>query len=485
MKRLIFTVLVLFGAVAHSLTLNVSGDTSSTLNASGDVDDASLTVRGRSTASNATGSYLSFSLANVPSSLEGQDIEKAVLRLWLEEVSRAGSLSLEVIESDWSESDAEYGSLPITSYSKKIRIKKSQKKNFIYVDLTELVRIWIDSPASNFGVALLPDKSRFSGTFSSKESSFGQSAQIEVALSATRGPRGLKGAKGAKGDRGLRGLRGLKGAKGDRGAKGAKGDRGLRGLRGLRGATGAQGEAADTEITDRLTSQIETLQAENLRLKAASYCEPRKQSIADELMLSQGAEGESPACLNFEDMTGFSGFSLGEGGYFIGANFSGMSLESTSFRWETSSNPTDMSYSDFSETTLVNVFFKASNLTGVNFRNAMFCGYIDFENANISNADFSNAQTTADCPQSFLPLRLNMNGARARNTNFSDVSFIVGQNPVNIDYIQVSDAGFIGTDFTGANVSSFEGEAYFEDATCPDGSTSQTGTMTIAEACSL
>ena len=246
MKRLIFTVLALFSAVAHSLTLNVSGDTSSALNASGDVDDASLTVRGRSTASNATGSYLSFSLANVPSSLEGQDIEKAVLRLWLEEVSRAGSLSLEVIESDWSESDAEYGSLPITSYSKKIRIKKSQKKNFIYVDLTELVRIWIDSPASNFGVALLPDKSRFSGTFSSKESSFGQSAQIEVALSATRGPRGLKGAKGAKGARGAKGAKGARGARGLRGATGAQGEQGLQGEQGEKGDTGDTGDTGAT-----------------------------------------------------------------------------------------------------------------------------------------------------------------------------------------------------------------------------------------------
>ena len=122
MKTLIFAVLVLFGAVAHSLTLNVSDDTSSALNASADVDDASLTVRGRSTASNATGSYLSFSLANVPSSLEGQDIEKAVLRLWLEEVSRGGSLQLEVIETTWNESNAEYGSLTIKSFSKKIQI---------------------------------------------------------------------------------------------------------------------------------------------------------------------------------------------------------------------------------------------------------------------------------------------------------------------------------------------------------------------------
>ena len=204
MKHALFIVLGLMSAIAHSLTLNVTDDTSSTLNANRDLENGSLTVRGRSTAANATGSYLSFSLANVPNSLEGQDIEKAVLRLWLEEVSRGGSLKLEVIETTWNESNARYGSLPITSFSKKIRVNKSQQKNFIYVDLTEVVRIWIDNPASNFGVALLPDKNKFFGTFSSKESGFGQSAQIEVALSATRGPRGLKGAKGARGAKGQR-----------------------------------------------------------------------------------------------------------------------------------------------------------------------------------------------------------------------------------------------------------------------------------------
>ena len=67
MKRLIFTVLVLFGAAAHSLTLNVNEDTSSALNASGDVDDASLTVR--TLHSSVPGSYLSF-LANVPNHLK-------------------------------------------------------------------------------------------------------------------------------------------------------------------------------------------------------------------------------------------------------------------------------------------------------------------------------------------------------------------------------------------------------------------------------
>ena len=90
MKHALFIVLGLMSAIAHSLTLNVTDDTSSTLNANRDLENGSLTVRGRSTAANATGSYLSFSLANVPNSLEGQDIEKAVLRLWLEEVSRGG-----------------------------------------------------------------------------------------------------------------------------------------------------------------------------------------------------------------------------------------------------------------------------------------------------------------------------------------------------------------------------------------------------------
>ena len=111
------------------------------------------------------------------------------------------------------------------------------------------------------------------------------------------------------------------------------------------------------------------------------------------------------------------------------------------------------------------------NLTGVDFSNSMLCK-IELNNAYITNANFSYAQNTADCSS-----YLNMNSSFVTNADFSNFSFE--------GTVFVNEAGFIGTNFTGADVSSFDGDAYFEGATCPDGSTSQTGTMTIAEACSL
>ena len=466
MKPLIFAVLVLFGAVAHSLTLNVSDDTSSALNASADVDDASLTVRGRSTASNATGSYLSFSLANVPSSLEGQDIEKAVLRLWLEEVSRAGSLSLEVIESEWSESDAEYGSLPITSYSKKIRIKTSQKKNFIYVDLTELVRIWIDSPASNFGVALLPDKSRFSGTFSSKESSFGQSAQIEVALSATRGPRGLQGAKGARGAKGAKGATGATGAQGIQGLKGDTGDQGIQGVQ------GPQGEAADNSLIEQLSAQISSLQAEieSARTYGDELCTPRDGSLENEFTSRE-------PCLNYDDLTGLTGLdevALGlEGGGAIGSNFSGLTINDSSFYLP-------LQGADFSNTTVIGTSFDGDsgvNVRAVNFEGARFC-VVNFRRAVVAEANFKSVSSVDGCATDYPSQEvIQFYETYLHDSDLSDIS-ISGE-------VGIEGATLVRTNLTGASVSEWSGTAYFEDVTCPDGSTSQTGRMTMVEACRL
>jgi uncharacterized protein YjbI with pentapeptide repeats len=51
--------------------------------------------------------------------------------------------------------------------------------------------------------------------------------------------------------------------------------------------------------------------------------------------------------------------------------------------------------------------------------------------------------------------------------------------------VDIEGATLVRTNFTGASVSEWSGTAYFEDVTCPDGSTSQTGRMTMVEACRL
>src|SRR5204862_245909 len=129
------------------------------------------------------------------------------------------------------------------------------KNEFLLVDVTAIVKDWLDGVAPNDGVALVAN-----GTdgvvlrLDSKENSkTGHAPLLDITLAgseaATAGPTGPTGAAGATGTTGATGATGATGPTGGTGPTGATGDTGATGPTGATGDTGPTGSTGATGAT--------------------------------------------------------------------------------------------------------------------------------------------------------------------------------------------------------------------------------------------
>src|SRR5258706_4108859 len=102
---------------------------------------------------------IKFDLSILPAGVAGADIEKATLILFVSQVGAAGTFNLVRIMSDWQEATVDYDSLPLFGRieAPSVPIARDAAKNFIAIDVTRLVRDWLDGRLDNNGVALAPD----------------------------------------------------------------------------------------------------------------------------------------------------------------------------------------------------------------------------------------------------------------------------------------------------------------------------------------
>ncbi len=173
-----------------------------------------------------------------------------------------GWVAVSQVTSPWSESDVSWSNPPLAT-EPLVTIPVPAPQLFYSVDVTAMVREWLATPSTNFGLQLSGTTSDMLISIDSKENDLtSQPARIEfifdadstaptaMDLSSLRGeqgpegPKGEAGPQGPKGDAGARGSQGPQGLKGDTGAQGPqglKGDTGAQGPQGLKGDTGAQG----------------------------------------------------------------------------------------------------------------------------------------------------------------------------------------------------------------------------------------------------
>lgn len=91
-------------------------------------------------------------------SLTSNQIGKATLRFFLNRVKVAGSIDIERVTTDWDEGTLDASPPPSTtplSPPVLIAIAKADQRTFVLVDVTNLVKDWLDG-TSNFGIAFLP-----------------------------------------------------------------------------------------------------------------------------------------------------------------------------------------------------------------------------------------------------------------------------------------------------------------------------------------
>src|SRR5947208_2965144 len=118
-------------------------------------------------------SYLQFNLATVPA---GATVTKATLRLYVDAVTKSGSFDVYQLNNAWSENTLTFNTpLPALGTSATgghpIAVSNASFNQFLLIDITALVKGWVDGTIPNNGVALaLVGDSKGSFSFDAKES---------------------------------------------------------------------------------------------------------------------------------------------------------------------------------------------------------------------------------------------------------------------------------------------------------------------------
>ena len=232
-------------------------------------------------------SYVRFDLSTLPAGTTGNDVAKVTLRFWVNTVTTAGSFDVRRVTGVWDEGTITNNSAPAlgsTEVSGAV-VTTQDDGNFVSVDITLLVKDWLNGVLTNNGIALVANAANTNIRFDSKEN--GQTSHEPTLDIILKGPKGLnwKGAWSSatnyvaddavsyngsswvakqahlnvapvegpvwtivaqKGDTGATGATGAIGPQGPTGATGPIGPAGPTGATGATGATGPQGATGAT-----------------------------------------------------------------------------------------------------------------------------------------------------------------------------------------------------------------------------------------------
>ena len=137
---------------------------------------------------------LRFNLTDsLPDATTGSSVGKAVIKLWVKSVQKPGAIDVYRITGDWKETTATGTNSPQLG-DKELAgaaVETSAAGHWLVLDVTQLVKAWLDGTADNQGIAL---KAVFGGSFvmESKEALYG--ATLDILL--TTGERGAQGLPG-------------------------------------------------------------------------------------------------------------------------------------------------------------------------------------------------------------------------------------------------------------------------------------------------
>ncbi len=170
---------------------------------------------------NGNTALLQFNLSALPAGTTASQIASATLRVYINRVYTAGSITLQPVSSAWLESTATSSTAP-TLGAASGAFTATLGYAFYTVDVTALVQGWITTPASNNGLAL--SASAASVVLDSKENdATGHPAQLDITLTGPQGPIGPMGLTGAIGPAGPVGPQGVQGTPGPVGPIGLTG----------------------------------------------------------------------------------------------------------------------------------------------------------------------------------------------------------------------------------------------------------------------
>ena len=200
--------------------------------------------------------YIRFDLSHLPPGATGDEVRKATVRLFVSGVTHPGSFDVLRVSSAWSEHNLDRSTQPLLGVTEvsNVAVSTQTKDHYLILDVTSLVKDWINKVQPNYGIALVPNGEVSIALDSKENNQTSHDPELNVVL-ADVGPQGPQGVQGPQGLQGLQGPQGIQGPagpqgpKGDTGATGAVGPQGAQGPVGPAGPQGLKGDAGANGAT--------------------------------------------------------------------------------------------------------------------------------------------------------------------------------------------------------------------------------------------
>jgi hypothetical protein len=176
--------------------------------------------------------YALFDLDLLPDST---NIDRAVLRFFVKNVSQAGKLQIYEVTGAWTEQTLTANNAPASvAATPAVSIGTADKGSYVMVDITQMVRNWVADPVNhpNFGLAIRGDSPALSIHLDSKETT-STSHPMELEIVLVTGPAGPPDPTGPTGPSGAMGPQGPIGPQGPQGPQGEPGPQGTQGPVGI------------------------------------------------------------------------------------------------------------------------------------------------------------------------------------------------------------------------------------------------------------
>lgn len=175
-------------------------------------------------------------------------VNVAYLRVYVDQVTTPGTLSIASVTSPWSENTVVFNTQP-TPGALIAAVSVSTANTFVLANVTAQVQNWIANPATNFGFEITAAGSTSLALDSKENTATSHPAMLLIDLQAPAGPAGATGATGAQGAAGAPGPTGPTGQTGPTGPQGPPGPTGTRGAAGAAGVAGPTGAIGPTGPT--------------------------------------------------------------------------------------------------------------------------------------------------------------------------------------------------------------------------------------------
>jgi hypothetical protein len=182
---------------------------------------------------------IQFDLSALPL-LTAAQVSKATMSFYVNTAATTGGVDVSQVTSAWTEAAVTFNSRPTFLSPFATNVQASAAKQWIKVDVTQLVRDWVSGTAANFGlqVSAAAASSTLLVLDSRENATTSHPAFLDIVIQSL-GPAGPAGATGPSGAAGSTGPAGPAGPTGPAGANNTTS--GPTGPTGAAGATGAQG----------------------------------------------------------------------------------------------------------------------------------------------------------------------------------------------------------------------------------------------------